>query len=253
MIDIEFDHIIHYVDDLERFEFPGQYLEIHKGGRHENLGTFNRLVYINLSYIELLDIFNQGKIKQQSKTQEGKYSFASSIVEKGYQQGFKKVCFRTHDIHKLKEQFLARGLEVVGPVSMKRQNKKGHEIQWQLLYVNDHHFDVMMPFFIQWNKSDDEREADLKEYFQSQLEIDMIEFRSHQRQTMVENWKKWFDMEVVETADKYTLLQSPIKKVKFKITEGKDDMIDGIYMIDKTIDAPILIRTRGANYHFKPE
>ncbi|MCS4486009.1 VOC family protein [Staphylococcus americanisciuri] len=252
MVDIEFDHMIHYIDGLQHFEFPGKYLEIQKGGRHENLGTFNRLVQIDLSYIELLDVFNQGKMKQQSKTQEGKYSFATSIINHGYKQGFKKVCFRTHNIQKLKEQFLARGLEVVGPVHMTRENKKGHEIHWQLLYVNNHHFDVMMPFFIQWDKSDEAREADLKDAFQSQLSIDMIEFHSHQRQTMVENWQQWFDMEIVETADKYTILESPAKKVKFKIVEGKDDMIEGVHFIDTTIHAPLLIRTRGASYHFKP-
>ncbi|UXR78002.1 MULTISPECIES: VOC family protein [unclassified Staphylococcus] len=253
MVDIEFDHMIHYIDGLEHFEFPGKYLEIQKGGRHENLGTFNRLIHINLSYIELLDIFDQGKMKHQSKTQEGKYSFATSIIQNGYKQGFKKICFRTHDIHQLKEDFLARGLEVVGPVKMTRQNKKGHEIHWQLLYVNDHHFDVMMPFFIQWDKSDEDREADLRDTFQTHLGIDMIEFHSHQRQTMTENWQKWFDMDIVEKSNKYTILESPAKKVKFKIVEGKDDRIEGIHFIDRTIQAPILIRTRGASYHFKPE
>lgn len=75
MIDIEFDHVIHYIDGLNQFEFPGKYLEIQSGGQHENLGTYNRLVQIDLSYIELIDIYHQGKMKQQSKTDVGKHSF----------------------------------------------------------------------------------------------------------------------------------------------------------------------------------
>ncbi|WP_267894637.1 VOC family protein [Staphylococcus agnetis] len=57
MVDIELDHIIHYVKGLNHFEFPGEFLKIHKGGQHEKLGTFNRLVQIDLSYIELIDVF----------------------------------------------------------------------------------------------------------------------------------------------------------------------------------------------------
>ncbi|CAM2988697.1 VOC family protein [Mammaliicoccus fleurettii] len=252
MLDIELDHIIHYIHGLNRFEFPGKYLEIQNGGQHESLGTFNRLVQIDLSYIELLDIYNQGKMKQQSKTQNGKYSFAKTIVESDYKQGFKKLCFRTHDIVKLKKAFEARGLETVGPITMTRENKKGHTVQWQLLYVNNHHFDMMMPFFIQWQKTDEEREAELEENFQTNFKIDMVTFQSHHRQTMVENWKQWFDMDTVETADRYTILHSPAKKVKFKIVEGKDDAIDTVQFVNQTIDSPVLIRTRGANYQFVP-
>lgn len=38
MLDIELDHIIHYIHGLNRFEFPGKYLEIQNGGQHESLG-----------------------------------------------------------------------------------------------------------------------------------------------------------------------------------------------------------------------
>lgn len=252
VVDIEFDHIIHYIKGLNHFEFPGEYLTIQKGGQHEKLGTFNRLVHIDLKYIELIDIFDKGKIKHQSKTHEGKYSFATSIMANGYKQGFKKICFRTHDIHKLKSQFKERGLETIGPVKMTRYNKKGNLIEWQLLYVNDHEYDMMMPFFIQWNKDDETRQADLESSFQRHLDIDMVEFKTHQRHTMVDQWKKWFDMQVIEESDKYTLLYSPAQKVKFKITEGREDIIDTLHLVNQTIDAPILIRTRGANYQFIP-
>ncbi|MCO4328766.1 VOC family protein [Staphylococcus hyicus] len=252
MVDIELDHIIHYVKGLNHFEFPGEFLEIHKGGQHEKLGTFNRLVQIDLSYIELIDVFDKGKIKHQSKTQEGKFSFATAVMKNGYKQGFKKICFRTKDIHLLKTQFQKRGLQTVGPVKMTRYNKKGHLIEWQLLYVHDHAYDMMMPFFIQWNKDDISRYEDLKDAFQTHLTIDMVEFKTHQRQTMVYNWKRWFDMEIIEDSDKHTILYSPAKKVKFKITEGRQDVIDTVYLTDTTIDAPILIRTHGANYQFNP-
>ncbi|UEX90566.1 VOC family protein [Staphylococcus ratti] len=252
MVEIEFDHIIHYVKALNHFEFPGEYLKIQKGGAHEKLGTFNRLVPIDLKYIELIDIFDKGKMKHQSKTQEGKYSFATSIMENGYKQGFKKICFRTYDIHLLKSQFQERGLETVGPIKMTRYNQKGNVVEWQLLYVNNHEYDVMMPFFIQWNKDDETRSADLGDTSHTHLDIDMVEFKTHQRQTMVCRWQKWFDMKIIEENEKHTILHSPAQKVKFKISEGRQDMIDTLHLVDSTINAPVLIRTRGANYQFIP-
>lgn len=252
MIDIEFDHVIHYIDGLNQFEFPGKYLEIQPGGQHENLGTYNRPVQIDLSYIELIDIYHQGKMKQQSKTDVGKHSFATSIMENGYRQGFKKICFRTHDIEQLKAQFEARGLETVGPVEMTRENKKGQTIQWRLLYVANHQFDVIMPFFIEWHASDETREADLQEHFHQHLTLDMITVNTYQRQTMVDHWKQWFDMEEVESSDRYTILQTPAKKIKFKVMEDKEDGIEAVQFIDQTIDAPIAFRTRGARYQFIP-
>ncbi|ARJ50418.1 VOC family protein [Staphylococcus lutrae] len=252
MLDIEFDHVIHYIDGLNQFEFPGKYLEIQNGGQHEALGTFNRLVHIDLTYIELLDIFHQGKVKQQAKSDAGKHSFATSIIDSGYKQGFKKICFRTHNLMQLKAQLEERGLETVGPLKMTRENKKGDVIHWQLLYINHHQFDVMMPFFIEWQKSDEAREAEFQPYFHTHLTVDMIALTSYQRQTMVNHWKHWFDMEEIESSERYTILQRREGTVKFKITEGKENEIEGIQFLDQSIDAPIAIRTRGASYQFIP-
>lgn len=252
MVDIKFDHIIHYIDGLTHFEFPGQYLNIQNGGRHEKLGTFNRLIHIDLSYIELLDQFNKDRLKQQSKSNVGKVSFASSILENDHKQGFKKVCFRTNDIEGLQKDLNARGVETVGPIDMTRQNKKGQTVEWQLLYIKSPISPLLSPFFIQWRQSDEARQEELESFFQSHLKIDMIAFRTYQHQAMVKYWQQWFGMDVLESSTQSTTLQCPNQSVKFKITEGKDDMIETVTMIDQTITAPVLIRIKGANYQFIP-
>ena len=48
---LKFDHMIHYVDQLKGFKYPGELLKIHSGGKHHQYGTFNRLAYINGNYI----------------------------------------------------------------------------------------------------------------------------------------------------------------------------------------------------------
>lgn len=65
--------------------------------------------------------------------------------------------------------------------------------------------------FIEWHASDETREADLQEHFHQHLTLDMITVNTYQRQTMVDHWKQWFDMEEVESSDRYTILQSPAK------------------------------------------
>lgn len=47
---LKFDHIIHYIDQLDRFSFPGDVIKLHSGGYHHKYGTFNKLGYINENY-----------------------------------------------------------------------------------------------------------------------------------------------------------------------------------------------------------
>ncbi|EXM96920.1 hypothetical protein W371_01545 [Staphylococcus aureus DAR5801] len=64
---LKFDHIIHYIDQLDRFSFPGDVIKLHSGGYHHKYGTFNKLGYINENYIELLDVENNEKLKKDGK------------------------------------------------------------------------------------------------------------------------------------------------------------------------------------------
>ncbi len=63
---LKFDHIIHYIDQLDRFSFPGDVTR-DSGGYHHKYGTFNKLGYINENYIELLDVENNEKLKRWQK------------------------------------------------------------------------------------------------------------------------------------------------------------------------------------------
>ncbi|MEJ7343666.1 VOC family protein, partial [Staphylococcus epidermidis] len=41
MATLNFDHLIHYVDHLNQFHYPGQLLKLEPGGKHHRYGTFN--------------------------------------------------------------------------------------------------------------------------------------------------------------------------------------------------------------------
>ena len=94
------------------------------GGRHHHLGTFNQIAPIKNSYIELLDVENESKLSNIAKTEEGRVSFATKIVQDHFKQGFKGICFRTKDINQVKSTLENRGVDVIGPIDMERENKK---------------------------------------------------------------------------------------------------------------------------------
>lgn len=63
-MELKFDHIIHYIDQLNQFEFPGKLLKLHNGGKHHQFGTYNQLSYINGNYIELLDVEDKENLRK---------------------------------------------------------------------------------------------------------------------------------------------------------------------------------------------
>ena len=145
---LKFDHIIHYIDQLDRFSFPGDVIKLHSGGYHHKYGTFNKLGYINENYIELLDVENNEKLKKMAKTIEGGVAFATQIVQEKYEQGFKNICLRTNDIEAVKNKLQSERVEVVGPIQMERDTHKDGKVKWQLLYIMNQDDDEIKPPFL---------------------------------------------------------------------------------------------------------
>ena len=42
---------------------------------------------------------------------------------------------------------------MIGPIDMERENKKGHQIRWRLLYIANPDYTVKPPFFIEWDNN----------------------------------------------------------------------------------------------------
>ena len=53
----------------------------------------------------MLDVENESKLSNVAKTEEGRVSFATKIVQDHFKQGFKGICFRTKDIDQVKSTF----------------------------------------------------------------------------------------------------------------------------------------------------
>lgn len=251
-MNLKFDHIIHYIDQLNQFQFPGKLLQLHNGGKHHYFGTFNRLSYINGNYIELLDVEDREKLKKVAKTEEGRVSFATKIAQDNFRQGFKTICLRTNDIESVKATLQQRKVNVIGPVHMERENKKGDKVRWQLLYIANPSYMVKPPFFIQWEENDAYREEKLKDFYQNQFSIETIIVSSEKRKMTVENWKRWYDMEVVKETDTYTDFILKEDDIYFRIEDGKESGYTTLIIKDSEAKAPYSIFIRGAKYRFEP-
>ncbi len=75
---LKFDHIIHYIDQLDRFSFPGDVIKLHSGGYHHKYGTFNKLGYINENYIATKYVENNEKLKKYGKNDRRRSRFCYS-------------------------------------------------------------------------------------------------------------------------------------------------------------------------------
>lgn len=148
---MKFDHIIHYVNQLEEVNRE-QVLPVHSGGKHERFGTANLLSYFDYRYVEYLAIEDEAAFNRHLK--EEPESFAKTINSVGYEEGFIRYALSTEDIEGLGERFRARGFSAVGPIRMERRTE-GETISWKLLYVQSE--TEIFPFFIEWDESEAER------------------------------------------------------------------------------------------------
>lgn len=251
MVQLKFDHIIHYINHIDEFEYPGEVMKLSPGGLHNRYGTHNKLVYTDLSYIEIIGVSNEEKLKKVIKSNEGRVSFVAKIVQDNFEQGFKAFALRTNDLDKLKEEFETKGLDVVGPIEMGRENKKGEQTSWRLLYLNQPGAKLKPPFFIEWKKTEEERVEALKDKFQLQFKIKAIEIQTTQRALVVDQWQDWFGMEVVSENEDMTILKLPDEAMEYRIQSGRKDQY-ALVIQDTTADTPYHIVTRGGAYHFVP-
>ncbi|MFJ5760980.1 VOC family protein [Neobacillus sp. NPDC093182] len=158
-----FDHLVWFHHKPENAIPPLTEKGIHvaHGGRHEAWGTYNTLSYFGLSYIEFLGIEVLSIAEQHEENR-----LITQIVEqlaKENREGPAKIAIRTDQIHELAIKLRQDGHTVYGPLPGQRVTTAGEVIRWELLFIQDHSDQLSFPFFIQWEKSDEDRLSSFKE------------------------------------------------------------------------------------------
>ncbi|MFB5675842.1 VOC family protein [Paenibacillus terreus] len=201
---LTFDHAVHFVDKPEHAPAELAKLGIHtvQGGRHESIGTYNALTYFDLRYIEWIGIFDPKLLPPHQETH--RYGLVDTLAGDGYVKGLSRIALRTEQIDELAAQLAAQGLEVIGPVDCSRRRPDGKLLQWKLLFAGLPDEGLPLPFFIQWDDSDEARRADLTangtiaDHARGPLALDYVAFTVRDLQETVSQWAKWLSLEAGE-------------------------------------------------------
>ncbi|WP_102262410.1 VOC family protein [Mesobacillus jeotgali] len=195
-----FDHLVWFLKQPEKAISPLNERGLHvvKGGRHESWGTYNTLTYFGLSYIEFLGIDNLSIAEPHVENR-----LITQIVEqlaKENREGPAKVAVRTNQIEELAIKLKAEGLTVYGPLLGERVRADGQVIRWSLLFPEYAENKISLPFFIQWEKSDEERYSELEEqrvirsHIFGQPKLESVGFVVDNLDKTLEIWSKLFGL-----------------------------------------------------------
>lgn len=182
---IQFDHIIHYVNQLDdvREKAP---LPIHSGGVHTRIGTENLLSYIDKRYIEYISIKDEKLFTDHVR--EAEDSFAKAIYKTNYTNDFIRYALAVDDIIQLRDRYRAQGFDTLGPLYMERETN-GETLRWSLLYIL--HDKIMFPFFIQWEEPDSARIERIKSFG---ADMEPAKMTIKQQVEDVGEWRAFFDV-----------------------------------------------------------
>ncbi|MFF2876105.1 VOC family protein [Gottfriedia sp. NPDC057991] len=200
-MDFFFDHLVWFFKKPEKAILPLKQRGIHvvKGGRHESWGTYNTLTYFGLSYIEFLGIENLSIAKKHDENR-----LITQIVEqlaKKSREGPATLAIRTNQIEELASKLKAEGLTVYGPLTGERVRADGHVIRWSLLFPEYPEKKIKLPFFIEWEKSDEERYSELDDqgligsHIKGEPKLESVGFVVKNLDETLEIWKNLFGLQ----------------------------------------------------------
>jgi hypothetical protein len=203
ILGFRFDHLVHFVNSplkaIEEYNKLGLYAV--EGGKHENLGTYNSLSYFDLSYIELIGVFDQQLVESSADI---KYSLRETFQNDNFVEGLSRIALRSTDLEAEAERFRSLGLAVYGPSPLSRRRPDGSLVSWKLLHVGKIGEKLELPFFIEWDEKDDERKQDLinrsviTEHPKGNISLSSVAFAVQDFKGAIEKWSNYLNLKAEE-------------------------------------------------------
>ncbi len=158
---ILFDHIVLFVDDLEESVdyFRKKGFHVVYGGSHPMWGTYNALIYIGKSYLELIAIEHE-HVYKNAALQPYTLHETYSLNERA--NGYTRFALRTNQSTYVADLLKGAGFDVHGPDRFSRNTRTGDTVQWQMVHAGVHDRSTTLPFIIQWDIPDDDRFESLR-------------------------------------------------------------------------------------------
>ena len=253
---LAFDHLVIFADKPEKAILPLKNIGIHavNGGRHTTWGTYNSLAYFGLSYMEFLGVENLSIAEQQVENRLVKETVEKLV--KQYQEGPAKIAIRTNQIDELAATFKEEGFTVYGPLPGERVRADGQTIKWSLMFPESADSELSLPFFIQWEKMDEERLLEFKEqgllgaHTVGNPTFSSVGFVVRDLEKTLAVWDKLVDSPISEESIDQTL-NARCKKIKLASTELMfyTPLGEGIAqkVLDEKGETPFLVTLTGTN------
>ncbi|MFY4774988.1 VOC family protein [Metabacillus sp. RGM 3146] len=203
---MKLDHIVHFIhENPSRAANLFQLLGFHsvKGGQHEQWGTANSLSYFDLTYLEFLAIEDAEKAAQSENP-----LVRLCLNRASKKGGICQMAFRTENIEKLAEYLQEQGFHIQGLFPGSRKRADGKRVEWKMLFAENPEAEGQLPFFIQWEQTDEERRIDLIEtgaiLEHSNGVSRMIEagYVTEDPAGLLKKWQRWYGLEKVKHENK---------------------------------------------------
>ncbi len=97
------------------------------GGRHEAMGTFNRVAFLGDSYLELIGVFDRSLIAENPQFAVGGAALA---VLEAHRAGLATYALATDDVVADVAQLRAAGSRIGNPVAGARERPDGDTVRW---------------------------------------------------------------------------------------------------------------------------
>jgi hypothetical protein len=97
------------------------------GGRHEAMGTYNRLAFLGDTYLELIGVFDAGLVRSSAAFKVGGAALAR--LESGH-EGLATYALATDDVEGDVARLRASGSAIGGPVAGARRRDDGEIVRW---------------------------------------------------------------------------------------------------------------------------
>lgn len=231
------DHIVHFIEETpqqaaEHWVGKGYYTAI--GGRHEQWGTHNALLYLKDCYIEWLAV-------EKPEVAAGTNHPLTELLLHD-RKGFGTICLRTENMADLDERLKKEGFETSGVLNAQRKTENGDLIRWKMLFLSEEVSNQLpSPFFIEWEETDEMRYEGLRKRraiqpANEELELDSVVFGVRDPEASHSQWTRLLGgslelpncrIEFKETAEQ----QERLEKLVFKNGERAETYQNGVYYL----------------------
>lgn len=159
---MKLDHVVYFTEKAPE-EVVTEQKRIGKtavvGGRHEQWGTWNALMYMRNAYIEWLSV------EKREVAENAHHPLIDLLfydLENG--EGWGTVCLSVDHIEEFEEQVKQKGFQTSGVIDAQRRTAEGKLRKWKMLFIEQQVSDGLpYPFFIEWEEAEETRLALLRE------------------------------------------------------------------------------------------